>query len=146
MGEKFPLGQGKVVESHSGETPWTSHVLGCRESSVHIDHLLHSKEVDLQHTNSSDYTKHHRDFNEPFTSQGSTLPQWNCDSTPWLTPTPRTTAGTSSRTTASSESPTRPPQSPVTPSTPQQSPVKPSTPVMRHYPDRVRVKPCKYND
>ena len=119
---------------------------GCRERSVHIDHLLHSKEADRQHTNSSEYTTHHRDLNVTFTSPLSTLPRWSPDSTPGLTHTPLMIPGTPARETVSSDNPTHPPQSPVQPSTPQQSPVQPSAPVVRRYPDRVRMKPRKYHD
>lgn len=62
---------------------------GCRERSVHIHHLLHSKEAGLKNTNSGEQTAHARDSNEPFASPVST-PLWNDEITPELSHTPQT--------------------------------------------------------
>lgn len=119
---------------------------GCRERSVHIDHLLLSREAELQYPNSSDHTTTARDFNEPFTSQVSTQPQGTRESTPGPTHTPRTTPGTPARTPASSDSPAQPPQSPTQPTQSPTAPVNSSSPAMRRYPERVRMKPERYKE
>ena len=119
---------------------------GWRERSVHIDHLLLSRENELQYPNGRDHTTCARDFSQPLTSQVSTQSQGNCESTPGPTHTPWAAPGSPARTPASSNSPARPPQSPAPPTQSPTAPVRPSSPAMRRYPERVHMKPVRFKD